>query len=92
MITTMMNKKRGLTDSVSCPTMEIPQSAPNNLLKSGAKEERTKNTNGTPVGKGRDMKPRPNQHKAIALKLLLYVGAITESDPRPTGVPLKKTA
>ena len=24
MITTLMNQKRGLTDSVSCPTMEIP--------------------------------------------------------------------
>ena len=42
----MMNRKRGLTDSVSCLTMERTPWAPNNLLKPGAKEKDQLNPDG----------------------------------------------
>ena len=41
----MMNQKRGLTDSVSCPTMEIPERQIT-YWKSGAKEEHQLNPGG----------------------------------------------
>ena len=83
MTTTMMIQKRGL-NRFSKLSDDGDLWAPNNLLKPGAREKHQLN----PVGPG-------NRQEAPAQKTYneyLYVGAIIESDARPTGVQLKKAA
>ena len=60
MINILMNQKPGLTDSVSCPTMEIPGRQLTPELK--------KNISWTPVGQATDKKLRPQPTKMNSFK------------------------
>ena len=82
MINILMNQRRGLNRFSKLPDDGDPW-VPNNLLT----PEQRKNTSWTPVGQATDKKLRSQPTTVNS-----FVGAIIESDTRPTGVQLKKAA